>query len=138
METMTGLDLDQHQRSMDVLLHCQQLVRHVLWCNKSLVYVRKTCIEAYSYLINLSKARSNVPYGKKRARERGYIMMMMMMMIMFYSFYWYFPRYFSSFFCIALISSFSSSSSLSVFLSCLRTRLSNSSSNYFVLGRVPD
>ncbi len=37
MEIMTGLDLDQHQRSMDVLLHCQQLVRDVLWCNMSIV-----------------------------------------------------------------------------------------------------
>ncbi len=52
--------------------------------------------------------------------------MMMMMMMMFY--YYYFPRYFSSPFFFLLLSF-----ALSSFLSCLCTRSSNSSNNYFVL-----
>jgi hypothetical protein len=63
---MIGLDLGQHQRSMDVLLHRQRLVRDVLWCNMSIIYVWEAYIWVDSYLINLSNARSNVPFEEKK------------------------------------------------------------------------
>ncbi len=120
---MIGLDLDQHQRSMDVLLHCQQLVRDVLWCNMSIVlYMRGMYMSLLLFDQSLEGKVKRSLWEEKGVRED--------------TLWWWcsttiFPRYFSFLLFLLLLLLLVS------FLRCLRTRSSNPSNNYLALGRVP-
>jgi hypothetical protein len=122
MKIMTGLDLGQHQHSMDIWFHRQLLVRDVLWCNNPFVYLWEAYNRVRFYLINIFKTRSNIPNARKWNKRRC------MMRMMFYSSYWYY--FFSNILFFFLF--------LPFFLLCLYTRLYNSSNDYLLLDRLPN
>jgi hypothetical protein len=83
MEIMTRLNLDQLQHLMDIRFHRQLLVKYVLWRNNPFVYLWEAYNRVRFYLINIFKARSNIPNARKWSEKR-YIMMI------FYFSNWYF------------------------------------------------
>jgi hypothetical protein len=66
MEIMFILDLDQHQHLMDIWFHRQLLVKYSWWRNNPFVYLWEMYNWVRFYLINIFKARSNIPNTRRK------------------------------------------------------------------------